>query len=104
MEFLCSFRKHNFACKPVASHADVLGASSHVELRDEPKQRQRGRLANQRYAVSLRNGRLFSLFKHEVNRARMKQDNCPHYRGVLYYIGTNCMTFSIFGTNSFVVM
>ena len=73
MEFLCSFRKHHFACKPVATHADVLGASSHVELRDEPKQSQRGRLANQRYAVALRNGRLFSLFKHEVNRARMKQ-------------------------------
>ena len=44
MEFLSSFRKHHFACKPVATHADVLGASSHVELRDEPKQRQRGRL------------------------------------------------------------
>ena len=73
MEFLSSFRKHHFACKPVATRADVLGASSHVELRDEAKQRQRGRLANQRYAVALRNGRLFSLFKHEVNRARMKQ-------------------------------
>ena len=73
MEFLCPFRKHHFACKPVASHVDVLGASSHVGLRDEPKQRQCGRLANQRYAVALRNGRLFSLFKREVNRARMKQ-------------------------------
>ena len=71
MEFLSSFRKHHFACKPVATHADVLGASSHVELRDEPKQRQRGRLANQRYAVALRNSRLFSLFKHEVNRAEV---------------------------------
>ena len=71
MEFLSSFRKHHFACKPVATHADVLGASSHVELLDEPKQRQRGRLANQRYAVVLRNGRLFSLFKHEVNRAEV---------------------------------
>ena len=73
MEFLCSFRKHHFACKPVASHVDVLGASSRVELRDEPKQRQWGRLANQRYAVALRNSRLFSMLKHEVNRARMKQ-------------------------------
>ena len=68
MEFLSSFRKHHFAGKPVATHADVLGASSHVELRDEAKQSQRGRLANQRYAVALRNGQLFSLFKHEVNR------------------------------------
>ena len=77
MEFLGWFRKHHFACKPVASHPDVLGASSHVGLRDEPIQRLRGRLANQRYAVALRNGGLFSLFKHEVNRARMKQPGHP---------------------------
>lgn len=77
MEFLGWFRKHHFACKPVASHPDVLGASSHVGLRDEPIQRLRGRLANQRYAAALRNGRLFSLFKHEVNRARMRHPGHP---------------------------